>query len=209
MSTTKRFLPEAEERNAEILATFRKAEQVGLKLAIKGRLVAIVLVVLWLLWSRGQDPAIEILIVGGTFAVLGLIHFRIISTRWDRPWSKYVFLGLDVAILSTLVAIAPVELDEDRIENGIHVRTGLVDSDGLMLVVNNCTNCHSAKLVTQNRMTAERWNATIKWMQETQNLWDLGRNQEVIVNYLVTNYPPKSIGRRVVLTDIDWYELNE
>ena len=107
------------------------------------------------------------------------------------------------------LAIAPVELDEDRIENGIHVRTGLVDSDGLMLVVNNCTNCHSAKLVTQNRMTAERWNATIKWMQETQNLWDLGRNQEVIVNYLVTNYPPKSIGRRAVLTDIDWYELNE
>jgi len=107
------------------------------------------------------------------------------------------------------VAIAPVELDEDRIEKGIHVRTGLVDADGLMLVVNNCTNCHSAKLVTQNRMTAERWNETIKWMQETQNLWDLGRNQEVIVNYLVTNYPPKSIGRRAVLTNIDWYELNE
>ncbi|WNH09601.1 monoheme cytochrome C [Thalassobellus suaedae] len=106
------------------------------------------------------------------------------------------------------IAVAPVEIDEDRIENGIHVRTGLVDAEGLMLVVNNCTNCHSAKLVTQNRMTAERWNTTIKWMQETQNLWDLGRNQEVIVNYLVTNYPPKAIGRRAVLTDIDWYELN-
>lgn len=108
----------------------------------------------------------------------------------------------------TLVTV-PVEIDEDRIENGIHVRTGLVDADGLMLVVNNCTNCHSAKLVTQNRMTTERWNATIKWMQETQNLWDLGRNQEVIVNYLVTNYPPKAKGRRMILTDVDWYELNE
>jgi hypothetical protein len=103
----------------------------------------------------------------------------------------------------------PIEIDEDRIENGIHVRTGLIDAEGLMLVVNNCTNCHSAKLVTQNRMTAERWNATIKWMQETQNLWDLGRNQEVIVDYLVTNYPPKSIGRRSVITNIDWYELND
>lgn len=108
-----------------------------------------------------------------------------------------------------MVVMAPIELDEDRIENGIHVRTGLVDAEGLMTVVNNCTNCHSSKLVTQNRMTAERWNETIKWMQETQNLWDLGRNQEVIVNYLVTNYPPKSKGRRMVLTDIDWYDLED
>jgi hypothetical protein len=105
------------------------------------------------------------------------------------------------------MVMVPVELDEDRIENGIHVTTGLIDADGLMLVVNNCTNCHSAKLVTQNRMTAERWNATIKWMQETQNLWDLGGNQELIVNYLVKNYPLISKGRRITLTDIEWYEL--
>ena len=105
--------------------------------------------------------------------------------------------------------VTPIELDEDRIENGIHVSTGLVDADGLMTVVNNCTNCHSAKLVTQNRMSAEGWNTTIKWMQETQNLWDLGKNQEVIVSYLVKNYPPKSKGWRMVLTDIDWYELED
>lgn len=107
----------------------------------------------------------------------------------------------------TMVAVPTVEEDEDRIENGIHVRTGLVDAEGLMTVVNNCTNCHSAKLVTQNRMNAERWNATIKWMQETQNLWDLGGNQAIIVNYLVTNYPPKAKGRRMILNDIQWYEL--
>ncbi|MEH6536492.1 MAG: monoheme cytochrome C [Psychroserpens sp.] len=106
----------------------------------------------------------------------------------------------------TSVAL-PIEEDEDRIENGIHVRTGLVDAEGFMTVVNNCTNCHSAKLVTQNRMTTESWNATIKWMQETQNLWDLGRNQEIIVNYLATNYPPIAKGRRMTLTNIDWYEL--
>lgn len=107
------------------------------------------------------------------------------------------------------VVLEPKEVDEDRIENGIHVRTGLVDAEGLMTVVNNCTNCHSSKLVTQNRMNTERWNETIKWMQETQNLWVLGKNQEVIVNYLVTNYPPIKKGRRMVLTDIDWYELED
>jgi hypothetical protein len=104
----------------------------------------------------------------------------------------------------------PTEEDRDRIENGIHVRTGFIDAEGMYVVIANCTNCHSAKLVTQNRMTAERWNETIKWMQETQNLWDLGENQEIIVNYLVTNYPPKKSGsRRAILTDIEWYEAKD
>lgn len=97
--------------------------------------------------------------------------------------------------------------DEDKIENGIHLRTGFVDAKGLMAVVNNCTNCHSGKLVLQNRMSKERWLATIKWMQETQNLWDLGNNQAIIVDYLVTNYPPLDTGRRTNLTNIIWYEI--
>ncbi len=101
------------------------------------------------------------------------------------------------------------EDDWDKIENGIHVRTGLKDAEGLMTVVNNCTNCHSAQLVMQNRMNEERWIATIRWMQETQNLWDLGKNEEIIVKYLVTNYPPKKKGRREILNNITWYELEE
>ena len=106
--------------------------------------------------------------------------------------------------------VAVQELDDfDKIENGIHMRTGLIEADGLMAVVNNCTNCHSAKLVTQNRMNEERWIATIRWMQETQNLWDLGNNEAIIVNYLVTNYPPKNKGRREILSDIEWYELKD
>lgn len=105
--------------------------------------------------------------------------------------------------------VMDAEEDIDRIENGIHVRTGLKEGEGLMVVVNNCTNCHSAKLVTQNRMSEERWNATIKWMQETQNLWDLGKNQDVIVSYLVSNYPVEDVGRRAPLTNIEWYELED
>jgi hypothetical protein len=105
------------------------------------------------------------------------------------------------------IVITPAVEDENRIENGIHVRTGFIDAEGLMTVVNNCTNCHSSKIILQNRMNAERWNATIKWMQETQNLWGLGDNQDVIVKYLVANYPPKAKGRREILSNIDWYEL--
>ena len=100
-------------------------------------------------------------------------------------------------------------VDEDKIENDIHLHTGLKDAKGLMTVVNNCTNCHSAKLVIQNRMNKERWDATIRWMQETQNLWDLGDNQKVIVDYLVVNYPVMEKSRRENLTNISWYEIND
>jgi hypothetical protein len=39
-------------------------------------------------------------------------------------------------------------------------------------------------------------------MQETQNLWDLGANQEIIVNCLVKNHPPIAKGKRMTLTDM-------
>ena len=109
----------------------------------------------------------------------------------------------------TELVTIPEEDDYDKVENGIHVRTGFIDAPGMMVTVQNCTNCHSAKLVMQNRMNEERWKSTIKWMQETQNLWDLGENEAVIINYLVTNYPPKKLGRRAVLTDIEWYQFEE
>ncbi len=101
------------------------------------------------------------------------------------------------------------EVDPDRIEDGIHVRTGLIEADGLAEVVTHCTSCHSAQLVTQNRMDKEGWIATIRWMQETQNLWDLGANEAIIVDYLVTNYPPVKKGRRQALQDVEWYVLEE
>lgn len=101
------------------------------------------------------------------------------------------------------------EADFNKIENGIHVRTGLIAAEGLMEVVNNCTTCHSAKLVTQNRMDKQRWKETIRWMQETQNLWDLGDTEKIIIDYLVSNYPPKKRGRRELLTNVEWYTLED
>ncbi len=134
------------------------------------------------------------------FCLLGIVIFGLIYYMIDPDLS---------AFQDKTETYVNTQTDEDRIENGIHVRTGLIEAEGLMTVVNNCTNCHSALLVIQNRMNTERWITTIKWMQETQNLWDLGGNQEIIVNYLVTNYPPKEKGRREILTNIDWYELED
>jgi len=136
-----------------------------------------------------------VLIIG----VLGITYIMepsLFTFKGDAPSSK-------------VTSITTEDDDWDKIENGIHLRTGLKDAEGLMTVVNNCTNCHSAQLVMQNRINEERWVETIRWMQKTQNLWDLGDNEQVIVDYLVTNYPPKSKGRREALTNIEWYPLEE
>jgi len=86
-------------------------------------------------------------------------------------------------------------------------QTALVEGDYKMLVVANCTGCHSAKLVTQNRASKEGWKNMIRWMQETQNLWQLGDNEDKILEYLSTNYAPKDQGRRASLKVEEWYEL--
>lgn len=133
-----------------------------------------------------------LILIGGLFFFI-LKETTINTTPANNKASDYVEI--------------PEEVDADKIINGIHVATGFVEGDGLMLVVQNCTSCHSAKLVTQNRMSKEKWLATIRWMQESQNLWDLGVNEAPILDYLSTYYAPNQIGRRANLTDVEWYEL--
>lgn len=87
--------------------------------------------------------------------------------------------------------------------------SGLVVDEELPLVVANCTPCHSAKLIAQNQATREGWKHMVIWMQETQNLWDLGANEDKILDYLARHYAPEQTGRRKNLETIDWYDLKE
>jgi len=95
------------------------------------------------------------------------------------------------------------------IRNGVDIGTGLIAEDGWEMVRANCTACHSAKLITQNRQTRDGWKEVIAWMQETQGLWDLGKNEDLILDYLAKNYAPEAKGRRARLKNIQWYVLKE
>ncbi|MGH8689104.1 MAG: adenylate/guanylate cyclase domain-containing protein [Burkholderiales bacterium] len=90
--------------------TLLRAEQAGLKLAIIGRTAALVLLGLWLVASRAKDlsRALDFLLLVSVFAALGLVHYRLIATRFDRPWVKYFFITVDIAIVSALVATQPL-----------------------------------------------------------------------------------------------------
>lgn len=104
-------------------------------------------------------------------------------------------------------AIAP--MPSPAIVDGIDVESGLIAGKDYLLVKNNCTYCHSAKLITQNRMSRTGWESTIRWMQETQNLPDLYENEGPILDYLATFYAPTKRGRRAPIEDIEWYELKQ
>lgn len=101
------------------------------------------------------------------------------------------------------------EAPAPEFENGVHLATGFKEGENLDLVLANCISCHSAKMVTQNRATREGWKSMIKWMQETQNLWELGDAEPLILDYLAKYYAPEKAGRRQPLTNVDWYVLEE
>jgi cytochrome c5 len=78
--------------------------------------------------------------------------------------------------------------------------TGLKMVGDWEIVRANCTACHSAKLITQQRGDAGQWLIMIRWMQEKQNLWQFDPvTEEKIIAYLATNYPPRASQRRAAL----------
>lgn len=101
---------DTDNQQARLAETFREAEQAGLRIAIKGRLVALALLGAFLVLSRIRIPehALDLGLGIAGFAALGLIHFALIGTRYDRPWLKYAFITLDIAILSLLMATQPL-----------------------------------------------------------------------------------------------------
>lgn len=128
---------------------------------------------------------------------------------------------LPVAVLALLGAFAAAQSNTSSepgasgqaygVKDGIDPATGLVAKGDYMMVRAHCTVCHSSKLVLQNRATRDGWERMIRWMQETQKLWDLGENEDRVLDYLATYYAPVEQGRRppLEIAESDWYEIEE
>lgn len=123
------------------------------------------------------------------------------------PLSQFIDFEDKGANTSIQVVKTP-KVEKLEIADGIHIETGLKVDDGWETVNTNCTRCHSAKIITNNKFTREGWKDLIVWMQETQGLWQLGANETIILDYLSKNYAPgNKKGRRVPLEvdEEDWY----
>ena len=78
--------------------------------------------------------------------------------------------------------------------------TGFKMTGDWEIVRANCTACHSSRLITQQRGSAQQWLTMIRWMQKKQNLWQFDpATEEKIIAYLAENYPPGNAQRRAAL----------
>ena len=79
----------------------------------------------------------------------------------------------------------------------IDAASGLIKNPGWEQVRAHCGGCHSHALVTGQRADRNTWLDIIRWMQETQNLWQFQPQVETqILDYLAANYPPQPNRRR-------------
>jgi hypothetical protein len=130
-------------------------------------------------------------------AVLGALLLIVLLVNWspDSPEPE------------PQAAEVPIPPPSAKVENGLDVSTGFIAEGDYQLVVASCTGCHSSKLVLQNRASREGWHDMIRWMQASQKLWDLGENEDKILDYLATHYGPEEDGRRANLVVEEWYKI--
>ena len=93
-----------------IARTFREAERSGLTVAMQGRLVALVLVGLWMGLTRPFPQNLVILAAIFAFIGIGLGQWLLIASGRDRPWFKYAFATADAVLLGLTLATADLSL---------------------------------------------------------------------------------------------------
>jgi mono/diheme cytochrome c family protein len=112
----------------------------------------------------------------------------------------------NLAVLFLLLLVASTAMSREKTD----AQTGLIIDQGFETVKQNCTACHSARLITQSGATRTGWKESIRWMQKTQNLWQFPpETEKTILDYLAKNYaPPHADGRRAPLVVDKWYRLD-
>jgi hypothetical protein len=57
-----------------------------------------------------------------------------------------------------------------------------------MLVDQNCTACHSIRIVMQQHATEERWDHLLTWMVEEQGMWEMPEEERATVLAYLTEH---------------------
>ena len=94
-----------------------------------------------------------------------------------------------LAVLLLMLALPAYSAEIDE-------ASGLVIDEGFVKVRSHCGACHSTRLVTQNRADRDGWLQMIRWMQDSQGLWSLDQDEDLVLDYLARHYGPVTTGRR-------------
>lgn len=149
--------------------------------------------------AKGGSPAV-LLFVATLVAVGAVAAFVMLKGEPRPPVAANATAAPTHAASTTTTAKEAAPAAAPPKEPEVDASTGLVKADGWELVAANCTACHSAKLVTQNRGDRQHWLSMIRWMQQTQNLWPLAPEvEDKLLSYLSTHYGAKGFARRAPL----------
>lgn len=101
-----------------------------------------------------------------------------------------------------LLMLLPFASVADEAAAGLDPATGLVIEPGWLHVRAHCGGCHSHALVTAQRGDRDTWLGIIRWMQATQNLWQLAPDVETeMLEYLASAYAPLPPRRRAPIPE--------
>lgn len=82
-------------------------------------------------------------------------------------------------------------------EYKINPDNGLIIDENVELIENNCLACHNANLIINMNANREAWLTTIRWMQDSEGLWEIPADDEnKILDYLTKHYGEKYNTRR-------------
>ncbi len=162
----------------DIRATFLAAEHEGIRLAIKGRFLAIAGVTLLYLSTR-SGYFVEIILAAAILLLLGFLHFKLVGSRFDRPWVKFIFITIDIVLMSVAIALTP-EVAAHDLPPGIIFRFDLFSFYFIALAV--AAFSFSPWLVVWTGLAGSfGWLAIFSWatsqMETTLNWSDIQRNQ--------------------------------
>jgi len=92
------------------------------------------------------------------------------------------------ALLLGAAASAQAQVHSDTLED-------LPEGPGREAVFYTCTACHGVKIITQQGLSAERWDATIDFMVERHGMAvPPEETRREIVGYLAAHFPAKRKG---------------
>jgi adenylate cyclase len=92
---------------ARIAEAFRREELFGIRLAAYARIIGVVVILIWVMaqnWAFGAAGLLYLLAVLVVFGGLIVVHLLLARSRARRPWQPYIFVLLDVALLTFVIA---------------------------------------------------------------------------------------------------------
>lgn len=99
-------------------------------------------------------------------------------------------IGTIFALTTRIEAQEPAVAARDQTVEDLPAHPGREETFGL------CTACHAYRLVSNQGMSRERWDETLNWMTERQNMPDIqGTDRALILDYLATAHPAKAPSR--------------